>query len=582
MKKTAILFSLLLVALMLIPVYAYSEPQNCASSDFMCRIQKTISDIRDRLGNTMNRNTSSQQNPFFRNCTNCTDGTLCGQKNSRNMTCWCSDFNKDGSMDICLLQAAPRNESSNWPGGWGLKNCSSCYDGTQCSQKNSKNMTCECRDVNRDNTTELCYLTMPPRNIPPRTNHSCSSCSDGTACGANNTRNFTCECRDFNKDSVNDICILMRIPQPIPVCTNCTDGTSCGQNNSANSTCLCRDINRDNQTEFCFLWKQWKPSNSARECNSCADGTVCGQNSSRGIECMCRDLNKDGKNDICIMIPHPGSGGSRNESQGNHSGGNRTIPGWTECTKCNDGTLCGQKTSQGWNCTCTDINRDGKNELCSPRWDWSNKPWNDSWKNPENWNLTNCVTLNMSNACSSAANSTCNRTGISIKCSSGRCNVTCGGEVRTMNCTPLMSYSKGTCRACCIQPKTSSTNGIWKTLSVQATDTVTLEGCLYSTSDSSIVCNTNCAGAGNTKVVVIDLASGKLGLALDSSVQLGSIEYALDESSGLSKIKFSTAESAAFSSTALSRLGADTSKWIVSLYCSQPSGSARVTGVSKF
>lgn len=97
-------------------------------------------------------------------------------------------------------------------GGMGMGRCTTCSDGSLCGQKNQKDQTCTCKDVDGDGKNEYCYLDPI---MPPKT--TCDACADGTLCGQKNQKNQNCICKDWNFDGSNEFCFLRpREPGPTP------------------------------------------------------------------------------------------------------------------------------------------------------------------------------------------------------------------------------------------------------------------------------------------------------------------------------------------------------------------------------
>jgi len=115
-------------------------------------------------------------------CTVCSDGTVCGEKNVKDQTCMCIDIDQDGEYEFCRLR--PIRPKPTWP------TCDSCPDGTVCGEKNQQDLECRCRDINKDGKYEFCYLTKPKPPRPPFP--TCDSCPDGTVCGEKNNKGQTC------------------------------------------------------------------------------------------------------------------------------------------------------------------------------------------------------------------------------------------------------------------------------------------------------------------------------------------------------------------------------------------------------
>jgi len=186
-------------------------------------------------------------------CTVCSDGTVCGEKNVKDQTCMCIDIDQDGEYEFCRLR--PIRPKPTWP------TCDSCPDGTVCGEKNQQDLECRCRDINKDGKYEFCYLTKPKPPRPPFP--TCDSCPDGTVCGEKNNKGQTCRCIDRNKDGNYDYCYLKPARPSWPTCDSCPDGTVCGENNSKGQTCRCMDINNDGKYEFCYL----RPLIPIRDCS---------------------------------------------------------------------------------------------------------------------------------------------------------------------------------------------------------------------------------------------------------------------------------------------------------------------------
>ena len=107
------------------------------------------------------------------------------------------------------------------------KKCIGCSDGTVCKEKNAKDQTCRCRDINNDGEYEFCHLN-PLR--PKSAQSTCDSCPDGTVCGEMNQQGQTCECKDINNDGGYEHCYLRPL---IPICTDSDDG----KNSYVKGTC---------------------------------------------------------------------------------------------------------------------------------------------------------------------------------------------------------------------------------------------------------------------------------------------------------------------------------------------------------
>jgi hypothetical protein len=245
-KLSLAVILILSILFIFVPVHA-AQSKNCANTDFACKMQKAISDLNDKLSQMGHVN-----NGFGRNissCANCSDGTLCNATNSRDQTCTCMDINRDNTNEFCYM----------------VSHCANCSDGTLCNATNSKNQTCTCMDANKDRKNEVCILLSKPNGQKPNgwNMTPCTSCQDGTLCNATNSKNQSCACMDVNRDNQTEFCNL------IPHCNSCSDGTACGQNNSRDMTCACMDINRDSRNEFCMLYKlrpQWNKTPGGSKC----------------------------------------------------------------------------------------------------------------------------------------------------------------------------------------------------------------------------------------------------------------------------------------------------------------------------
>jgi hypothetical protein len=117
-------------------------------------------------------------------------------------------------------------------GGMGMEECTVCSDGTACGQKNQKEQTCTCNDVEGDGKNEYCYLDPI---IPSKT--TCDACPDGTACGQKNAKNQNCVCKDWDFDGSTEFCFLRpKDPGSSPTSTSQSGSTTAPVTTSAPTT----------------------------------------------------------------------------------------------------------------------------------------------------------------------------------------------------------------------------------------------------------------------------------------------------------------------------------------------------------
>jgi hypothetical protein len=105
-------------------------------------------------------------------------------------------------------------------GGRGMGKCTTCSDGSICGQKNQKDQTCTCKDVDGDGKNEYCYLHpfMPAKK-------TCDACADGTLCGQTNQAGQNCICKDWNFDGSFEFCFL-RPREPSPTTSTSQNGST--------------------------------------------------------------------------------------------------------------------------------------------------------------------------------------------------------------------------------------------------------------------------------------------------------------------------------------------------------------------
>jgi hypothetical protein len=177
----------------------------------------------------------------------------------------------------------------------------------------------------------------------------CDVCPDGTLCAEKNDKEQTCTCKDTNADNRNEYCTLKPMVALKAYCDVCPDGSLCDTQNDMGQTCYCKDANLDDQNEQCYL----QPLVTWPEpCDKCDEGTQCNQTNTLGETCSCRDVNDDGVNERCMLyVNDPITLSLASSIRGS-------------CTKCPDGTACGQVSSKNLICSCTDTNKNGKFELC--------------------------------------------------------------------------------------------------------------------------------------------------------------------------------------------------------------------------
>lgn len=240
-------------------------------------------------------------------CSTCSDGTKCSDWNSKGQKCTCLDTDKDSRNEFCSLKPAiPKINPLA---------CSKCPDGTYCGQKNRLNSSCDCKDSDKDGRFDICYIL-----------HSCDSCSDGTGCGLLNSKGEICKCSESS-------CYLRSS------CNTCPDGTLCGLVGASGQRCICKDYDLDGSNDRCY---------SRSSCDGCADGTSCGRSNSQGVACKCLDYDGDGVYDSCSFS----------------SAQNMSYPYY--CNSCKDGTACGKADSQNRTCKCSEQVSGGVYKYCYP------------------------------------------------------------------------------------------------------------------------------------------------------------------------------------------------------------------------
>jgi hypothetical protein len=296
-------------------------------------------------------------------CNVCQDGTLCAEKNDKEQTCYCKDINEDNLNEYCTLK--PIIAAKEY--------CEVCPDGTLCDGQNDKEQTCYCKDADVDGRNEHCYLRPLKAWSDP-----CDKCEDDTACNQTNDAGETCSCRDINSDGVTERCMLYA-DNPVMIsaagrakspCTKCPDNTACGKAKNKNLMCSCTDANNDGKYETCKLDKI--------ECTQCSDATACGKANAYNQVCRCTDTDMDNRSEICVLMPsntkiYKCSACIDGTACGQTSGSNLCLCNpephkstkyyscqlTPYCSGCEDGTECRQKNSDENACTC--YNKIGSN-----------------------------------------------------------------------------------------------------------------------------------------------------------------------------------------------------------------------------
>ena len=316
---------------------------DCSQNNINSLIEKAESGIPDSVLSGVGKSITEK-------CEVCPDGTVCSEKNAKDQTCTCKDVDSDGKSEYCFLK--PINPP--------IKTCEVCPDGTVCDDQNAKGQDCICKDVNSDDKFEFCYL-WPLKPTPPVT---CSGCSDGTACGKKNKETRTCQCQDTDNDTKYDSCLLG--PRQPVTCSGCEGGTLCGKKNIANWTCECTDTDNDSEYDLCELKKP-----GPTLCKSCSDGTVCGKSNSNGQPCECKGGNGDYGYEICELKPTniivhycnkcadgtgcwKCNGGSVCACKPQPTVASSYYSCWmvATCNKCSDEVACGETDGKGNYCVC--------------------------------------------------------------------------------------------------------------------------------------------------------------------------------------------------------------------------------------